>query len=254
MTPKIFDSHAHYDSHQFDEDRAELLQSMQENNIGTVVNSAADWDSLTEVVDLAGQYPFVYAAIGLHPDEVKILDEEKFLFLKEQAKKEKVVAIGEIGLDLYWTKEYKELQIEMFEKQLQMALEYNMPICIHSRDAIELTYQILSKNNYKGIIHCYSGSLEMANKFIKLGYLLGIGGVVTFKNSNLYKVVEEVGIKNIVLETDSPYLAPDPYRGKQNTPLLIEETYKFIAEILNISVEELAGLVIKNTKKLFSVG
>lgn len=256
MTPKIFDSHAHYDSHQFDEDRAELLHSMQENNIGTVVNSAADWDSLTEVVDLANQYPFVYAAIGLHPDEVKILDEEKFLFLKEQAKKDKVVAIGEIGLDYYWDNTPREVQKTWFVRQLELARELDLPVIIHSRDAAEDTIRIMKEyaQGLRGVIHCFSYSKELALEYVKMGFHIGIGGVVTFKNGKkLKEIAEEIPLDRILLETDCPYLAPVPYRGKRNSSIYLPYVIEEIANLRGISYEEVLEQTEKNGKNLFGI-
>ena len=256
MTPKIFDSHAHYDSHQFDEDRAELLQSMQENNIGTIVNSAADWDSLTEVVDLAEQYSFVYAAIGLHPDEVKILDEEKFLFLKEQAKKEKVVAIGEIGLDYYWDNTPRDVQKTWFIRQLELARELDLPVIIHSRDAAEDTLRIMKEHaqGLRGVIHCFSYSKELAQEYVKMGFYIGIGGVVTFKNGKkLKEIAEEIPLDKILLETDCPYLAPVPHRGKRNSSIYLPYVIEEIANLRGISYEEVLEQTEKNGKNLFGI-
>ena len=256
MKPKIFDSHAHYDSHQFDEDREELLQSMQENNIGTVVNSAADWDSLTEVVELTEKYPFIYAAVGLHPDEVKILDEEKFSFLKEQAKKDKVVAIGEIGLDYYWDSTPRDVQKTWFTRQLELAKELDLPVIIHSREAAEDTLRIMKEHaqGLRGVIHCFSYSKELALEYVKMGFYIGIGGVVTFKNGKkLKEIAAEIPLDKILLETDCPYLAPVPHRGKRNSSIYLPHVIEEIANLRGISYDEVLEQTEKNGKNLFGI-
>ena len=256
MKPKIFDSHAHYDSHQFDEDREELMQIMEEQNIGTIVNSAADWESLTEVVELAEKYPFVYAAVGLHPDEVKVLDEEKFSFLKEQCQKDKVVAIGEIGLDYYWDNTPRDIQEKWFIRQLELARELDLPVIIHSRDAAEDTLRIMKQYGagLRGVIHCFSYSKELANEYVKMGFYIGIGGVVTFKNGKkLKEIVKEIPLERILLETDCPYLAPVPYRGKRNSSLYLPYVVQEIAELRGITGEEVVEQTEKNGKTLFGI-
>ena len=179
----IFDSHAHYDSQQFDEDREELLLSMEANGVGMIVNAGASWDSVTEVVELAQKYPFMYAAVGVHPDEVGALDDERFEYMKAQCKKDKVVAVGEIGLDYYWDNESHDVQKKWFIKQLELARELDLPVIIHSRDAAADTLEIMKEygQGLRGVIHCFSYSIELAREYVKMGYHIGIGGVVTFK-------------------------------------------------------------------------
>ena len=252
----IFESHAHYDSHQFDEDREELLNSMQENGVGTIVNACADWESLTEVVDMVQQYPFMYAAVGLHPDEVGVLDEEKFNFLKEQCKKEKVVAIGEIGLDYYWDNESHDVQKKWFIKQLELARELDLPVIIHSRDAAEDTMKVMKEHakGLRGVIHCFSYSKEIAEEYVKMGFSIGIGGVVTFKNGKkLKEVAEVVPLEKILLETDCPYLAPEPHRGKRNCSAYLSHVAETIANIKGISYEEVVEQTETNGKTLFGI-
>ena len=174
-------------------------------------------------------------------------------WLRSLVKHEKVIGIGEIGIDLYWTKENKDLQVEYFKKQLDLALELNMPISVHSRDAIELTYNILSEKPYKGIIHCFSGSLEMAKRFIDKGYYLGIGGVVTFKNTKLKDVVKEIPLSCIVSETDAPYLAPTPFRGKLNKPEYIKLIVEEIANIKGVSASEVEKQIDLNVFSIFGI-
>ncbi len=256
MKPKIFDSHAHYDSHQFDEDREALMQEIEEQNIGTIVNSAADWDSLTEVVELAEKYPFVYAAVGLHPDEVKVLNEEKFSFLKEQCQKDKVVAVGEIGLDYYWDNTPRDIQEKWFIRQLELARELDLPVIIHSRDAAEDTLRIMKQHGegLRGVIHCFSYSKELANEYVKMGFYIGIGGVVTFKNGKkLKEIVKEIPLERILLETDCPYLAPVPHRGKRNSSLYLPYVVQEIAELRGITCEEVVEQTEKNGKTLFGI-
>ena len=252
----IFDSHAHYDSEQFEKDREEVLSSMQENGVGTIVNCAADWDSVTEVVDLANEYPFVYAAVGLHPDEVGCLDEERFAYLKEQCQKEKVVAVGEIGLDYYWEKESHELQKQWFIRQLALARELDLPVIIHSRDAAADTLEIMQRyaQGLRGVIHCFSYSKELAREYVKMGFFIGIGGVVTFKNGKkLKEIVEATPLRQILLETDCPYLAPVPYRGKRNSSLYLPYVAQEIASLKGISYEEVVAQTEQNGKRLFRI-
>ena len=175
------------------------------------------------------------------------------ILLEEQLKHKKVVGVGEIGLDYHYGKEDRDKQIELFEKQLKIAEKNILPVVIHSRDATEDTINILKKYNVRGVMHCFSGSIETAKIYTSMGFLLGIGGVVTFKNSNLFKVVEEVGIENIVLETDSPYLTPEPFRGKKNSSKYIPYIAKRIAEILNISVEEVGKITSNNASSMFDL-
>ena len=256
MKPMIFDSHAHYDSGQFDEDRERLLSSMQENGIGTIVNSGADWDSVTEVVELAQKYPFVYAAVGMHPDEVGDLNEERFQFMKEQCRRDKVVAVGEIGLDYYWDNESHDVQKKWFVRQLELARELDLPVIIHSRDAAEDTMQIMKEyaQGLRGVIHCFSYSKELAKEYVKMGFHIGIGGVVTFKNGKkLKEIAQEIPLERILLETDCPYLAPVPYRGQRNSSLYIPHIVQEIANLRGISYEEVVAQTEQNGKELFSI-
>lgn len=256
MKPMIFDTHAHYDAEQFNEDRKELLCSMSENGVGTVLTVGADWDSVTQVVELAAQYPHVYAAVGIHPDEVGILDEEKFEVLRSQCRQKKVVAVGEIGLDYYWDKESHEVQKQWFIRQLNLARDLNLPVIIHSRDAAEDTLHIMKEygQGLRGVIHCFSYSKEVAEEYVKMGFHIGIGGVVTFKNGRkLKEVTEAVPLERILLETDCPYLAPEPYRGKRNSSLYIPYIAQAIADIKGISCQEVIEVTERNGKELFRV-
>lgn len=254
--PMIFESHAHYDSQQFDDDRDALLNSMQENGVGTIINSAADWDSVTEVVELAEKYPFVYAAVGMHPDEVGDLNEERFAFMKSQCQKEKVVAVGEIGLDYYWDNESHDTQKKWFIRQLELARELDLPVIIHSRDAAADTLEIMKEHakGLRGVIHCFSYSKELAREYVKMGFYIGIGGVVTFKNGKkLKEIAEEIPLDRILLETDCPYLAPVPFRGKRNSSLYIPYIAQEIANLKGITYEEVVAQTEENGKRLFGI-
>lgn len=254
MAPMIFESHAHYDAHQFDEDRRELLSTMRENGIGTILNVCANWESVTEVVKMAGEYPFMYAAVGLHPDEVGELNEERFAFLKSQCRNEKVVAVGEIGLDYYWDNESHDVQKKWFVRQLELARELDLPVIIHSRDAAEDTLHIMKEyaEGLRGVIHCFSYSKEIAQEYVNMGFHIGIGGVVTFKNGKkLKEVAEAVPLERILLETDAPYLAPEPYRGKRNSSVYIPYIAQAIADIKGITYEEVVAQTEQNAKTLF---
>ncbi len=256
MAPMIFESHAHYDSHLFDEDRVELLNSMQEKGVGTIVNVCADWDSVTEVVEMAQNYPFMYAAVGLHPDEVGELNDERYEFLKSQCQQEKVVAVGEIGLDYYWDNESHDVQQQWFVRQLELARELGLPVIIHSRDAAEDTLKIMKEHaqGLRGVIHCFSYSKELAEEYVKMGFYIGIGGVVTFKNGKkLKEVAEVVPLERILLETDCPYLAPEPYRGKRNSSLYIPHIAQAIADIKGVTCEEVVAQTEQNGKSLFGI-
>lgn len=256
MKPMIFESHAHYDSEQFNEDRDELLLSMPEKGIGTIINSGADWDSVTEVVELAQKYPHVYAAVGMHPDEVGDLDEERFAYMKSQCQKDKVVAVGEIGLDYYWDNEAHDVQKKWFIRQLELARELDLPVIIHSRDAAADTLEVMKEHGkgLRGVIHCFSYSKEMAQEYVKMGFHIGVGGVVTFKNSKkLKEVVEAIPLERILLETDSPYLAPTPFRGKRNSSLYIPYIAEEIANLKGITYEEVVAQTEQNGKTLFGI-
>ena len=252
----IIDTHAHYDDGQFDADREELLGSMEEGGIGLIVNvgsTVASWD---KIVELTEKYPFVYGAVGVHPDEVGELDEEKFLRMADLLDRDKIVAVGEIGLDYYWDKEKHDLQKEWFVRQLGLAREKEMPVIIHSREAAADTFDIMKQHaaGMKAVIHCYSYSPEMAREYVKMGYYIGVGGVVTFKNAKkLKQVVQEIPLESIVLETDCPYLAPVPYSGKRNCSLYLPYVAEQIAELKGTTVEEVIQQTEKNSRELYGL-
>ena len=254
----IFESHAHYDDEAFDEDREQLLSSMQEHGIEYIVNVGASLKSTETTVALTRQYPFIYGAAGVHPSETTELNEENFKWLTAQCAEPKVVAVGEIGLDYYWDKE-PEIQAKQrywFVRQLALAQQADLPVIIHSRDAAEDTMQIMEKayeDGIKGVIHCYSYSPEMAQEYVKMGYFIGVGGVVTFKNAKkLVKTVEMIPLSSIVLETDCPYMAPEPHRGTRNDSRNIPYVIAKIAEIKGVSVEEVEQTTRENAFALFT--
>lgn len=252
----IIDTHAHYDDGQFDADREELLGSMKEGGIGLIVNAGSTVASWDKIVELTEKYPFVYGAVGVHPDEVGELDEEKFLRMADLLDRDKIVAVGEIGLDYYWDKEKHDLQKEWFVRQLGLAREKEMPVIIHSREAAADTFDIMKQHaaGMKAVIHCYSYSPEMAREYVKMGYYIGVGGVVTFKNAKkLKKVVQEIPLESIVLETDCPYLAPVPYRGKRNCSLYLPYVAEQIAELKGTTVEEVIQQTEKNSREMYGL-
>ena len=252
----IFDSHAHYDSSQFDVDRDELITEISENGIGTIVNVGAAWAALPITLELAEKYPFIYAALGLHPNDVEDLDEEKMEQLKQMCQQDRVVAVGEIGLDYYWDNVPCDVQKKWFIRQLDLAQELDLPVIIHSRDAAEDTLNIMKRyeGKLRGVIHCFSYSKEMAREYVKMGFYIGIGGVVTFKNGKKIKaVVSEIPLDRILLETDCPYLAPEPYRGKRNSSLYLPEIAQTIADIKGITYEEVVDKTRENAKTLFQI-
>lgn len=252
----IFDTHAHYDDAQFDEDREELLNSMQEQGVGVIVNVSATYDSCESVVDMVQKYPFMYAAVGIHPDEVGSLTEERFARMEELFQRDKVVAVGEIGLDYYWDNESHDIQKKWFVRQLDLARRLSLPVLIHSREAAADTMEVMKEQakGLKGIIHCYSYSREMAKEYVKMGFHIGVGGVVTFKNARkLKETVEEIPLTSIVLETDCPYLAPVPYRGKRNQSGYIRYVAEAVAEIKGVSFEEVVARTRENAREVYGV-
>ena len=244
------DTHCHLSREDYD-DIDKVIEENKNANVDKIVVSGCSRESIEEVMDLKDNYDMVYVTIGYHPEYADTVTESDLDYLKSLLGEKKVVGIGEIGLDYHYTKENKDKQIWLFEEQLKIADAFNLPVVIHSRDATMDTINILKKYKVKGIIHCFSGSLETAKIYISMGLLLGIGGVVTFKNSKLKDVVKEVPSESIVLETDSPYLAPVPFRGKINSSKYLEFIANFIVEIKNISVEELAEITSRNASSLF---
>lgn len=253
----IFETHAHYDDGAFDEDRDVLLASMPQNNIKYIVNVGASLNSTAASIALAEKYPYVYAAAGVHPNETAELNEDNFKWLREQCNHKKVVAIGEIGLDYYWDEPEHDIQKKWFVRQLKLAKEIKKPVIIHSRDAAKDTYDIMVQekaDEIGGVVHCYSYSAEMALDYVKMGFYIGVGGVVTFKNGKKMKeVVDAVPIDKILLETDSPYLSPEPNRGKRNSSLNLSYVADAIAEIKGISPQEVIDITYENAIKMYAI-
>lgn len=251
----IIDTHAHYDDEQFNEDRDALLTTMNEQGIGLIVNVGADMQTSQATLELTKQYPFVYGAVGVHPSCTAELNEDRFNQLRELTKQPKIVAVGEIGLDYYWKEPEIQIQKLWFERQMELAREVKLPIIVHSRDAAKDTLDMMKAvhaEELSGVIHCFSYSVEMAREYLNMGYYLGIGGVVTFKNAKKTKeVVEYSPIESIVLETDCPYLAPEPNRGKRNSSKNIPYVVKEIARIKGLDEEEVISITEANARKLY---
>ena len=250
MYSYFVDTHCHVFSTDYD-NIDDILEIASNNYIKYIINNGSNGQTNQELIQLISKYPFMYGALGIHPEDVDDYSLEDLKFIEGNLLNEKIIAIGEIGLDYYYTKENKDRQIDLFERQLALAEEYNMPVIIHSRDATEDTINSLKKFKCKGVIHCFSGSLETARIYIKMGYLLGVNGVITFKNAKIKDVIKEVGLHNIVLETDSPYLTPEPFRGKQNNPSHVLEIGKFVAELYNVSLDDLAKQTNKNIINMY---
>ena len=247
------DTHCHLSLEDYD-DIYLVIKENRENNISKIIISGYSKNTIKETLDLIEKYDDVYATIGYHPSEADITNESDLFILEEQLQHEKVVGIGEIGLDYHYGSDNKDKQIELFRRQMDIAEKYKLPVVIHSRDATEDTINILKEYpNVIGDMHCFSGSLEVARIYVNMGYKIGIGGVVTFKNSNLYKVVESIGLENIILETDSPYLTPEPFRGKKNASKYIPYIAEKVASIVNKDVSEVAKITTDNACSLFDL-
>lgn len=253
----LFDTHAHYDDEQFDADRDELLSSMPQNNVRLIVNSCAAIEDIPTVTTIAEKYPFVYATAGVHPSDCGELTSSDLDIIEKAAANEKIRAIGEIGLDYYYDDVPKDVQKKWFEAQAQLAKALKMPVVIHDRDAHRDTLDILRAVDVRstgGVFHCYSGSAEMAREVLDMGMYIAFGGVLTFKNAvRAVDAAKYVPLDRIVLETDSPYLAPVPNRGKRNSSLFIHFVAERLAEIKNISVDEVERVTFENGKKLFNI-
>lgn len=260
----IFETHAHLDDARFDEDREEVLASLPEKGIKRVINVGASIESTKTTLALAGAHDDVYAAVGVHPSDIEGLNEETFAWLTEQTGLSKTVAVGEIGLDYYWDKEpeVQERQRYWFRRQLELAKQAELPVIIHSRDAAEDTMRILkefgqweikSRPKACGVIHCYSYSPQMAREFVKMGYYIGVGGVVTFKNAKkLKETVQAIPLERILLETDCPYMAPEPHRGKRNDSGYLPYIVEKIAELKGVTREEVEQVTWDNAMRLFA--
>ena len=253
----IFDTHVHYDDPAFDEDRDNLIASLEKSGIGNVVDIGASIDTTRKALELAHKYDFVYAAVGVHPSEVEELTEDSFELLREWSEDGRCVAIGEIGLDYHWPEPGRELQKKWFRRQLDLARQKQLPVVIHSRDAAKDTVDIMKEEHAEeigGVVHCFSYTKEIAKECLDMGFYIGVGGVVTFKNGKkLREVVEITPIEKILLETDCPYLAPEPYRGKRNSSLYLPYVVEEIAKIKNISPEEVIRITENNAKTMYNL-
>lgn len=253
----IFESHAHYEDKKFDEDREELLESMTENGISYIVNVGSSLATTKATLELIETYDFMFGAVGVHPEESAELTEESFAWLKSVTARDKVVAVGEIGLDYYWDEPAREIQKKWFERQIALAREVKLPMIVHSRDAAQDTLEILKAGNAQevgGVIHCFSYGIEMAREYLDMGFYIGIGGVVTFKNAKkLKEVAEYVPLDRILLETDCPYMAPEPHRGKRNSSLYLPYVAEKIAQIKGVSTEEVCRTTLENAKKMYGI-
>ena len=230
-----------------------VLENAKDVGINRVINNGCDNKSNKEVLELIDKYPNMYGAIGIHPENVETYTEDDIKYIEDNLKKPKIVAIGEIGLDYHYTKDNKEKQIILFERQLKIAEKYHIPVIIHSREATEDTINCLKKYNITGVIHSFSGSLETAKIYIKMGFILGINGVITFKNSKLKEVIKEIDLENIIFETDSPYLTPEPFRGQKNEPARIINISEFICNLKNIDKSQASIITNENIKRVFDI-
>lgn len=251
---KYFESHAHYDDKRFREDREELLgELLPASGVNHVINIGCDVKSSEMSIRLADRYDYIYAAVGVHPHELYDMSSQTIAKLKKLSEHPKVVAIGEIGLDYYYDTHPRELQRFWFRQQLRLAEEVNKPVIIHSREASQETFDIIQSTNVRrGSIHCYSGSAQMAQDYVKMGFHIGVGGVVTFSNAKkLVETVEAIPIESILIETDCPYLAPNPNRGKRNDSTNLKYIVEKIAEIKDMTPEDVAKITESNAKSLF---
>ena len=264
----IFDTHCHYTSEKYAKDLPQVLEEIRKEGVGRAVTVSTNWKDIEDTLKLTKKEDFLYGTVGFHPDEVGALEEEAQLekkddvqekigleLLRDYAQEDKIVAIGEIGLDYHWMIEPEEIQQKWFIRQLELAKELDLPVNIHSRDATKDTFDIMKQyheGTTGGIIHCFSGSVEVAREYVKLGYYLGIGGVVTFKNSKtLKRVVEDIPLSHLVTETDCPYMAPEPYRGRRNQSSYIRYVIRKIAELKGISEEEVERVTWENACRVY---
>ena len=252
----LFDTHAHYDAEQFDADRHEVLAGLPGRGVSLALNPGCDIPSSRAAVALAEQYPFLYAAIGYHPEECAPYAESDLDILRELAKHPKVVAIGEIGLDYYWEENPpKELQQQVFRAQMQLAEELDLPVIVHDREAHADSLAIVKEfPKVKGVFHCYSGSVELAKELVKLGWMISFTGVLTYKNARkAVEVAEAIPMEHLMIETDSPYMAPVPHRGKRNDSGYVLHICEKLAEIKGISLDECARITLENGKRFFRI-
>lgn len=246
----LIDTHCHIFSEYY-EDIDEVVSRARDAGIGMIIVNGIDRKSNEEVLRLVSRYDIVYGALGIQPEACENISEDDLKFIEEHINDDKILAVGEIGLDYHYDID-KDKQKEVFKRQLDIAKKYNKPVIVHSRDCIQETYDILKLFNVKGIMHCYSGSVEMAREFCKIGFYLGIGGILTFKNAvKLIEVIKDIPLEYIVLETDSPYLSPEPYRGKRNEPINVGVILQKICEVKDLDIKYVSDVIAGNVLRLF---
>ncbi len=254
MYSNIFDTHSHYDDERFDEDRESLLSSIHSSGVTNIVTCGCDIETTEFSKSLAEKFDFVYFAAGFHPENLEGASLNDLELIEKIAKHEKCVAIGEIGLDYHWMSSSKEVQKEFFISQIELAKKLDMPVIVHDREAHGDTLEILKQTKPAGVVHCFSGSAEMANEIIRLGMYIGLNGVVTFKNARKsLEVVKTIPLERLVLETDCPYLAPEPHRGKRNDSSYIPFIAEKIADVLNMDAQKILNITSENAKRLYNL-
>lgn len=250
----LIDTHTHLYDSQYQDIQDDVIKEAYSDDVRKMIVVGVDKQTSLKSIELSNKYDFLYAAIGLHPSEVLKETDDDLKWMEQLVNNDKVIAIGEIGLDYYWDKSYNDKQKVMFKKQINIACKYKLPVIVHSRDAIADTFEILKNNQTNGVLHAFSSSVEMAREFVKLGYFIGVGGVVTFKNAKqLKEVVKDIPLNYIISETDCPYLSPVPYRGKINKPSYIRYVVDEISKIKFTNVEEVEKKIEENTNKLFKI-
>ncbi len=253
----LFDSHAHYDDTKFDDDRYEVIQRAFDSGVSYILNAASNISSAVDCIGLSQEFDFIYAAVGVHPHNAEGMNEGAIATLADFASDKKVVAIGEIGLDYYYDNSPREVQKHWFSRQIDMARNIGLPVVVHNRDAHEDTLKILVAENAKsvgGVLHCYSGSVEMAKILLENNFYISVGGPLTFKNAvKVIEVVKYVPLDRLLIETDSPYLTPEPHRGKRNDSSYVRLVAEKLAEVRNIPFEEIARITTENAKRLFRI-
>ncbi len=250
----LFDSHTHLDDKKFNDDRIEVIEKIKAGGVSKLVNIGCDIKTSENSIRLAEKYDFIYATVGFHPCDTGNITEEHIEKIKQLAQHKKVVAIGEIGLDYYWDSVPRDVQKYWFERQMKLAEELEMPVTIHNRDAHEDTFNICKNSTAKGIVHCFSGSKEMAVEFVKLGYYVSFAGPLTYKNNvKSVEAAKAVPMDRLLIETDAPYLAPDGFRGKRNDSSLVRYTCEKLAEIKGVSFEEMAQITYKNAMHVYKI-
>lgn len=255
MQPYLIDTHAHIYLPEFDDDRKQVIESALAAGVKNIYLPAIDSSTHEKMLHTESEYPFCKSMIGLHPCSVKENFSNEIEIIKDYLSHRKFIAIGEIGLDFYWDKTFTKQQYEAFHQQIELALQYNLPIVIHSRNAIDECIDVVAQYpELRGVFHCFSGNEQQAKKIIDLHFLLGIGGVATFKNGGLDKVIPQIGLTSLILETDAPYLAPVPFRGKRNEPAYTKLVAERVAALLGVELDEVALVTSQNAEKLFSLG